>query len=243
MANRYDQIKSGELDVGRLFVDTKKIYLDARQNAAEFNEPRLRTDAMFTIIDMMGWFIRRLRMLRAEVTRGEVGLKGFDADLAGLSQRFRNLYQPFFDGLPPPAEWTADDWQSFEEDLEGPILLWDIQACRERWGIPFGSPPCEGPDLLMTLSLMHQLGAAEETQKELIASYYGLADITMREIGDYWSDAAQEAGEAIANGFKKVVENVNNYFNKNSPTKHIAWGVGVALAVGAGGYLWLKTRK
>ena len=61
-----------ELDVGRLFHDTKQIYLDARQNAAEFNEPRLRTDAMYTIVDMMGWFLRRLRLLRIEITRGEM---------------------------------------------------------------------------------------------------------------------------------------------------------------------------
>lgn len=243
MPNHYEQLRSGELDVGRLFHDTKQVYLDARQNAAEFNEPRLRTDAMYTIVDMMGWFLRRLRILRMEITRGEVGLKGFDADFAGLSQRYRNLYKPFFEDVAPPAEWTAEQWQSFEEDVEGPILLWDIKTCRERWGIAFGSPPCEGPDLLMTLSLMHQLGAAEEVQKELIASYYGLADVTMREIGEYWSDTAKAAGEAIGKSFKTIADNVQKYFpNPNTP-KHIAWGIGIALAVGAGGYVWLKNRK
>lgn len=243
MTNRFEQLKTGELDVGRLFHDTKQIYLDARQNAAEFNEPRLRTDAMYAIVDMMGWFLRRLRLLRIEITRGEVGLRGFDADFAGVSQRYANLYRPFFEGAAPPSEWTAEQWQSFEEDVEGPILLWDIQECRERWGIAFSSPPCEGPDLLMTLSLVHQLGVAEQTQLELVESCYGLADVTMSEIGGYWSDAAQDAGQAIGKAFKRIVDNIKQYFPSPSTPKSIAWGLGVALAVGAGGYVWLKTRK
>lgn len=242
MASRFDQLTSGELEVGRLFHDTKQVYLMARQNAAELDEPRLRTDAMYTIVELMGALLRRLRYLRTEITHGEVGLRGFDADIAGVSQRYRNLYKPFFDGAAPPAEWTAEQWTSFEEDLEGPILLWDIETCRERWGIAFGSPPCEGPDLLMTLSLVHQLGVAELVQVELVESYYGLADVTMSEIGHYWSDAAQAAGKAIGGAFKKIAENVKQYFP--IPTsRNIAWGLGVALAVGAGSYVWLKSKK
>jgi hypothetical protein len=243
MPNQYDLIKGGELDVGKLYVDTKQIYLDARANAAEFNEPRLRTDAMYTIVEMLGRFLRQLQTLRVQITKGEVGLKGFDADLAGLQKRYTNLYRPFFADMPHPAEWTDEQWKMFEEDLEGPILLWDLKTCNERWGIPFGSPPCEGPDLQMALSLLHQLGVAEQVQAELVASLYGLADITMKEIGTYWSDKGQKAAEATAQAFKDIASKVKDYFpNPNTP-KHIAWGLGVALALGGGGYVWLKTRK
>jgi hypothetical protein len=243
MPSQYEQIKSGHLDVGKLYADTKQIYLDARANAAEFNEPRLRTDAMYTIVEMIGRLLRQIQTWRIYVTKGEVGLKGFDADLAGLQKRYTHLYKPFFEGLPHPAEWEAEHWTSFEEDLEGPILLWDLKACQERWGIAFGSPPCEGPDLHMALSLLHQLGVAEEVQAELVASLYGLADVTMKEIGSYWSEKGQKAAEATAQAFKDIANKVKDYFpNPNTP-KHIAWGLGVALAVGGGGYVWLKTRK
>lgn len=240
---RLDQVRSGELDVGKLFVDTKQIYLDARANAAEFNEPRLRVDAMYAIVELMARFMREVRMVRLQITRGEVGLEGFDADLAGLQQRYRNLYKPFFEAAPPPAEWTAEQWQSFEEDVEGPILLWDLKACQERWGIAYNSPPCEGPDLQMTLSLLHQVGVAQETQQALIDSVYGLADLTMQDLGEYWSDTAEGVGKALGAAFKKIADHAKDYFPNPYAPKRIALGIGVALALGAGGYLWLKTRK
>ena len=65
----------------------------------------------------------------------------------------------------------------------------------------------------------------------------------MKEIGTYWSEKGQKAAEATAQAFKDIANKVKDYFpNPNTP-KHIAWGLGVALAVGGGGYLWLKTRK
>lgn len=243
MPNRYEQIRRGELDVGKLFVDTKRIYLAARQDAAELDEPRLRSDAMDTIVEMMGRFLRQIQTLRFQIVKAEVGLKGFDADFAGLQKRYTNLYKPFFEGMPHPSEWTAEQWASFEEDVEGPILLWDLQTCRERWGIPFGTPPCEGPDLQMTFSLLHQLGVAEEVEQELIASIYGLADISMSEIGEYWSEKGKKAAKAVAGAFRNIAQEVKNYFPYPSTGRHIAMGAGIALAVGGGGYLWLKTRK
>ena len=243
MPNRYDQVRSGELDVGTLYADTKQVYLDARANAAEFDEPKLRVNAMYAIVKMIGNFLGRIQILRIQITKGEVGLKGFDADLAGLQKRYMNLYKPYFEDVPDPRGWTAEDWATFEEDIEGPILLWDLKTCKERWGIPFGTPACEGPDLLTALSLLHQLGIAETLQQELLASLYGFADITMQEIGQYWSEKADKAGQAVANAFKDIATNIKDYFpNPNTP-KHIAWGVGVALVVGGGGYLWLRTRK
>lgn len=241
--NRNTKIKDGELDVGRLFVDTKQLYLDARSNAAEFNEPRLHVDVMYALVEMIGGLLREIRKLRLEITRGEVGLKGFDADLVGLQRRYQNLYRPFFENLTPPAEWTAEQWAGFEEHLEGPILMWDLKTCQERWGIPFGTPVCEGPDLHMALSLLHQTGAAEEVQKDLIASVYGLADVTLQDLADTLSGAAKTVGNGIAQAFKSVAESVEKYILRPVRGSGFAWGAGAAIAVGAGGLLLLKTKK
>ena len=237
-------VLAGTLDVGRLFVDTKQLYLDAKANAAELDEPRLHVDVMFALVELLGRLIREVRILRAEITRGEEGLAGFDADLAGLQLRYRNLYRPFFEDLPPPAEWTEEQWQSFEEDLEGPILLWDLKTCQARWGIPFGTPACEGPDLQMALSLLHQTGVAAEHQQELIASFYGLADLTLQDITASLQGVAREAGKAIAKGLGKIGEGAAGYFKPGKSTaKGLAWGLGVAAVLGAGGYLWLNKDK
>lgn len=244
--DRLDEVRGGDLDVGKLFVDTRQVFFDARANAAEFDEPRMRVDAVYAIVEIMGRFLREIRSLRLEITSGEVGLKGFDADLAGLQQRYRNLYRPFFDNLPHPDEWTDEQWKSLEEDLEGPILLWDLQTCKERWGIAFASPPCEGPDLMMTFSLLHQLGAAQQVEIELIKSIYGLADITMQEIGSYWSDKAKGAGQALAGAFKRIADEAKKYVPTlpgSSTRKYLALGIGAAVVVGGGGYLWLQSKK
>lgn len=241
--NRNDAVRKGELDVGRLFVDTKQIYLDARSNAVELDDLRLHVDVMYALVEMIGHLLREIRKLRIEITRGEVGLKGFDADLTGLQRRYQNLYRRSFEDMPPPAEWNDEQWKSFEENLEGPILMWDLKTCQERWGIPFGTPVCEGPDLLMALSLLRQLGVAQEVQEELIASVYGLADLTLQGFSDHWSDTARSAGKAIAQAFGAVAENVKKYLPDPEAPKRFALGAGVAIALGAGGYLWLKTRQ
>ena len=244
--HRLDEVRAGELDVGKLFVDTRQVFFDARANAAEFDEPRMRVDAVKTIVEIMGRFLREIGTLRLRITSGEVGLKGFDTDLAGLQQRYRNLYRRFFDNPPHPEEWTDEQWKSLEEDLEGPILLWDLKTCKERWGIAYASPPCEGPDLLMTFSLLHQLGAAQQLEIELIQSIYSLADITMQEIGGYWSDKAKGAGQAIGQAFKPLADQGKKEFPTppgSNTRKYIALGIGAAVVVGGGGYLWLQSRK
>lgn len=244
-ANRRREVMRGELDVGRLFVDTKQIVLDARANAVELDQPRLRVDAMYVVVELLGRLIREVRVLRSEITRGEEGLAGFDADLAGLQQRYRNLYRPFFEGMTDPEQWTVEDWRGFEEDLEGPILLWDLKTCQERWGVAFASPPCEGPDLLMGLSLLHQTGIAAEHEAQLVASLYGLADLTMKDITETYGDLAHAAGRGIANGFGSVAEGVGQYFAPTKTTRNVVWGLGVAAVLGVSGYAWInaKTKK
>ncbi|MCA9652545.1 MAG: hypothetical protein KC501_21695 [Myxococcales bacterium] len=242
-AQQRRQVLRGELDVGRLFADTKQIYLDARANAAEFDEPRIRVDAMYAIVELLGRLIREIRVLRAEITRGEEGLAGFDEDLAQLSARYRNLYRPFFDREHEPRAWTDEQWRSLEEDLEGPILLWDLKTCQERWGIPFGTPPCEGPDLLMALSLLHQTGVATDFQQELVASLFGFANLTMKDITETYGDIAKAAGRGIADAFGSIAEGAKSYLTPTKAAKGFAWGLGVAAVVGMGGYLWINAKK
>lgn len=238
------KIARGELDVGRLFVDTKQIYLDARANAAEFDNPRLHVDVMFTLVELLGRLIQEIRVLRSEITRGEVGLAGFDADLVGLQRRYRNLYRPFFEDLPSPVEWTDEQWSSFAEDLEGPILLWDLATCKERWGIPFGTPACEGPDLHMALSLLHQTGVATDHQQELVASLYGLADLTLQDLAKSLEGVGRGIGESAARALGSIGEGVADYFAPSKTTKKgFAWGLGAAAVIGVGGYLWLNKNN
>lgn len=241
--NRFDKVRRGELDVGRLFVDTKQIYVDARSNAVELDELRLHVDVMFSLVELIGQLLRELRKLRNDITRGEVGLEGFDADIMALQRRYQNLYRPFFTDRPAPQGWNDEQWTEFEEYLEGPILMWDLKTCQDRWGVPFSSTPCEGPDLLMALSLLHQLGVAEEVQEELIASAYGFADLRLQTVTEYWSDKARAAGKTIMQGFHKISETVKDYIPNPDTSKRIAWGVGAALAVGGAGYLYLITKQ
>ncbi len=236
-------VRSGRLDVGRLFVDTKQVYLDARANAAELDIPKLRVDVMFSLVDMLGELIREVTRLRASITRGEEGLAGFDEDLAGLRQRYHNLYRPFFEDLPPVEEWNDETWKSFEEDLEGPILLWDLQTCQERWGVAFASPPCEGPDLQMALSLVHQTGVALEHQEQLIASVYGIANLTLKDIAETYGNLGKAAGRKLASALAKIGENAKDYILPNKTTKGFAWGLGVAAVLGVGGYVLLNQSK
>lgn len=242
LARQRQQIATGQLDVGTLFVRTRQIYLDARANAAEFDEPRLRVDALYVIVEMLGSLLNEITAIRAQIRLGEQGLAGFDADLAGLRQRYANVYRPFFDELTPPEEWTAEQWKAFEDDLEGPILLWDLKTCQERWGIEFASPACEGPDLLTALSLLHQSGAATETQRELLKSVYGKAQHTAEELAETVAEGATAAAGAIASAFGDIGRGAKDFFTSPITGKGIGWGLGLVAVVGAG-YFLLKKGK
>lgn len=238
------KIRREKLDVGRLFVDTKQIYLDAKANAAEFNELRLHVDVMYALVELLGRLIQEIQVLRADIVRGEVGLAGFDADLAGLQLRYRNLYRRFFEDLPPPEEWTAERWKSFEEHLEGPILMWNLKTCQERWGIPFGTPVCEGPDLQMALSLLHQTGVATEFQKGILTSLYQGVRKTLRFLSASLHGAGRAIGEGAAAALGAIAEGAASYFTPSKSTKSgFAWGLGVAAVIGVGGYLWLNNDQ
>ncbi len=237
-------VQRGELDVGRLFVETKQVYLDAKANAAELDDAGLHVEVMRELVGLLERLLQQIRILRSDITRGEVGLKGFDADLAGLQLRYRNLYRPFFEDLAPASEWSDEMWTSFEEDIEGPILMWDLKTCQERWGIPFGTPACEGPDLQMALSLLHQTGVAQEHQETLIRSVYGLADLNLRDVTGALEGAARAVGEKAAAALGAIGQGAADYFKKaTKASKGFAWGLGAAAVVGVGGYLWLNKSK
>ncbi|MCH9684700.1 MAG: hypothetical protein K0V04_24910, partial [Deltaproteobacteria bacterium] len=233
------------LDVGRLYADIKQVYLDARSNAAEFNEPRLHVDVMFGLVEMLGHLVVEITKLRAQTDLGEAGLAGFDSDLVGLTKRYTNLYQPFFDDASPPSQWTEERWQSYQEDVEGPILLWDRETCQERWSIEFGSPACDGPDLLTALSLLHQTGVALEFQQELLGTLLGLLDKTLGGLVTTLGEGAKHLAQRTADAFRKVRGAIKQYVVPSERTvRRFAWGVGAAVGVvGLGGYLLLEKNK
>ncbi|MCB9718854.1 MAG: hypothetical protein H6712_33730 [Myxococcales bacterium] len=245
-AQRRD-VQSGTLDVGRLFTDTKALYLETRAQAAETGDPNLRVARMYSIVDLIGNLLNEITSIRAKITRGEEGLAGFDDDLAGLKLRYRNLYWPFFrePEPPPPTEWTEQQWTDFETLIEGPILLWDIRTCRERWEIHDVAPPCEGPDLLLALQLLRQTGVALEFQEELVASWYGFADLSMGEFLKFYGDLGRAAGKAIAGGMAAIGEGIGSYVTHGDGggSNGFGWGLGVAAVLGAGGLVWWKTKK
>ncbi|MEM7160256.1 MAG: hypothetical protein AAF799_45885 [Myxococcota bacterium] len=242
--NQRDAVVRGELDVGRLFVDTRQVYLDAKATAAELDEPAIVTEVMWAMLELLGHILVDIRVLRSQITEGELGLRGFDADLVGLQQRFRNLYRPFFQDLKPIDTWTEEDWRDYEEFVEGPVLLWDLKTCQERWGVPFGSPPCEGPDLQMALSLLHQTGVAGEFEQELLSSYYGFADLTLRDIASHWEGQTKAAFEAAASAMGDIADTITDYAVQKSGAKSFALGAGTAIAgLGLAGLYLFAIRK
>lgn len=243
-AQRRD-IRSGTLDVGRLFVDTKQLYLDTRAQAVATDDPNLRIARMYSIVDLIGNLLNEITAFRAQITRGEEGLAGFDDDLSGLKQRYRNLYWPFFrePEPPPPAEWAAQQWTDFETLIEGPVLLWDLPTCREHWGLHDVAPPCEGPDLLLALSLLRQTGIALELQQQLVESWYGIADVSMDEFLTFYGDLGHAAGKAIAGGLTAIGKGVTDYVTGGGGGGGLSLGLGIAAVLGVGGLVWWTNKK
>lgn len=193
------------LDVGRLFVDTKKRYTKAKeQSLSETGPARLRVDFGFAVVELIGNLLNKVQEIRSQITESAEGLKGFDQDLAGLRARYRNYYTKFYENAPPFEEWTLEHWVDYEDRIEGPIFYWNIQDCRKKWGVEFGAPQCEGPDLHMALSLLHQSGIALEFEREIVASFYGILDLTMKDFLQFYSDAAKKAAQSIVEGIGDV---------------------------------------
>lgn len=195
------------LDVGKLFVDTKRRYEDAKiQSLSDVGPARLRVDFAWGIIELIGNLINKTQEIRNEIEESEEGLTAFDQDLAGLRARYRIYYVKFFDGLPPFEEWTLEQWADYEDRIEGPIFYWNIADCRKKWGVEFGAPQCEGPDLLTALSLFHQSGVAAEFEAELVASFYGIFDLTMQDFSEFYADIARKAARELLEGVTDITE-------------------------------------
>lgn len=193
------------LDVGRLFVDTKKRYTKAKeQSLSEAGPARLRVDFGFAAVELIENLLNKIQEIRSQVTESAEGLKGFDQDLAGLRSRYVNSYWRFYKDAPPLEEWTLEHWVKYEDTVEGPIFYWNIQECRRKWRVESGASQCEGPDLHTALSLLHQSGVALEFEREIVASLYGIFDLTMKDFLQFYSDAAKKAAQGIVEGIGDV---------------------------------------
>lgn len=195
------------LDVGKLFSDTKKRYTAAKkQSLSDTGPQRFRVDFGFATIELIGNLINKIQEIRNGIEETTDGLTAFDADLAGLKARYRNVYKKLLVDAPALDAWTLEDWADYEDNLEGPVFYWNISDCRERWGIPFGAPECEGPDLLMALSLLHQSGIAAEFEREIVESFYGIMDLTLQDFTQFYGDVARDAANSIIDGIGKITD-------------------------------------
>lgn len=248
------QSRAIQLDYIRIYTDWKTAYLRARAEAERQHAPQLRVVAMQGTIHLLRETIHIAQRHRAEVRLG-AGLRQLDTDLAGLRARYRQLYARWSpEELPPPSEWTPQEWESFVEDLEGPILLWSGEECRARWGIPFGAPPCQGPDLLLAMQIVNGLAEARMMELDLldplaapVGAAFASTAIQLDALLESSAGLAQEAGTALADVARDMGSNIMGYLEaatKPSATKaFVLVGAAVVAAAGVALYLVAKNRR
>jgi hypothetical protein len=120
-----------------------------------------RLTVLMRTINSIGSTIPRLRKIRAQVTM--VDPSDWDKRFEGLVMRYEGVYRPLFPvgeggviGMPDVAQMTPPDWDRLRTHAEGPIYLWDIDECRNKWVVA-GVRPCDGPDYLAALSMINQV--------------------------------------------------------------------------------------
>ena len=244
-------LRDGRTDAGTVFAELRQIYFNARFDAAEFNAPQVQWAAMVTLVDLIHQVINDVTVARSKIKNQDDGLLGFDGDLAGVTARYTHMYKTAIEKDFDLTDRTQ--YAVFEKFLEGPILLWDLKTCKEKWPTSIGY--CEGPDLLTALSLLHQVGVAEDFERQLLESYVRRAHTVFREMvetaeGVYDAAAARTkealkaAGDALVEAHKAVVETVGEHIAKPAAkTLAITLGIGAAVLVSYGAWRLKKEEQ
>lgn len=172
---------------------------------------RIRLTMLRDTVDEIGRTLQQLKAWRSEIELGEAGIEsaGFDRILADLEARYKGVYRPMFPltklpgavaQVPNPSAWTEQEWEKIHTNLDGPLILWDVQECIANWKIP-GINPCEGPDYFHTLSMINQIFVAKQNQIDIIEEFPIISALDMMFFGgdfEEYDEELKKAEEALA---------------------------------------------
>lgn len=234
----------------RLFADTKAMVVKAKTSAAELGAPQLRVQAMAATLDLLRKLINLATGQRARIKLGTAGLGQLDRDLAGLRARFRGIYGRWDPAdMDPPQQWDPEVWDDFEESLEGPILFWNIEDCRNRWGLPF-LPACQGPDLLLAIQTVNGVAEARAAELDLqnplispVGSFYAHTHAFFVQAAEFAKDEVRGVFLELAHAADTIARQIGNYFGVPPRVVKAAFPWMVGAGIGLGAYaLWRLSK-
>ena len=202
----------------------------------------------WTVLGVIGRVLNHVNARRKQIRIGEEGLAMFDNDLAKLGARYDNVYRKFFEDvrgqagegqatapLPDASEWTDEDFALLEQRTIGPMLLWDVEQCKELW--ESNVPRCTGPDLMTAWSFANQLAPVAANQLKLTRSVFGFLDYKLDEFAEEMGEDLGVIWDALADGARKVWKTVKETAAKVITSKYFV--IGGLVLLGA----WALGRK
>lgn len=216
-----------------------------------------RVVVLMRTVNSMGSTIARLRGYRETIVL--VDPADFDLRFDGLQARYDEVYRPLFPvgpggiiTVPDVAAMTKEDWQRLHTHAEGPLLLWDIAECREKWPIGAAAvPACKGPDFLEALSMVNQIHEALLTQIELREDF-PLLSFFDDVLGGFvtWIAEAVQGVRATYEEFVRLVKAIGKIAHKViegaadiAETVAKAPGMLLLAAAAGGAYLLMRRRR
>ena len=237
---------------GTVFQVTRQAYLAAKAQSADVGPARFKRDFAYSTVQLIGNLIVESNGLREKIRQSDSyglraeGLTAWDSDFEGLETRYTQQYKRWFELNPlawdDPASWSEADLLEYEQQIEKPIYVWSLEECKQNW-VGRAASPCEGPDLLTALSLLHQITVAEEFERQITSSIW-LFDLTMEEFVQFYVDVAKAAAKAI---IKSVGAAVANALKPDPPGSKSWWhyllGAITLGGLGYGAYRLLRKDK
>lgn len=226
----------------RLFGDTKAMYVTAKEKATTLGAPILRILAMQATLDILRKLINLAVGQRGRIELGTRGLGQLDRDLAGLRARYAGIYGRWIpEEMDPPEQWDADTWEDFEESLEGPVLLWSIEDCRDKWGLPF-LPACQGPDLLLAVQIVNGIAEARAAELDMknplispVGAIYAHTHAFFLSSAEFFEDEVRSAFLEAAQAADDIAKHIGGYFGVSADAVKAAfpWLLGAGIGLGA----------